>query len=115
MEERILEVILQIKAIKSKPGPRKYPEPLRQEIIELYIISKRRLALSKRLGVGTSTISNWRRSNRVPTGTANVNFKSISVFNKFTDSPRLIFSNGIFVENLSEEFLFRMISRAISK
>ena len=48
MEDNILDVISQIKVIKSKSGIKKYPESLKQKILDLYLGATRRKALAKR-------------------------------------------------------------------
>ena len=95
MEDNILDVISQIKVIKSKSGIKKYPESLKQKILDLYLGATRRKALAKRLGVGMSTITAWRRSKApiTPQDNRTENFRSISISNKISNSPRLMLHN----------------------
>ena len=118
MEKKILKVISQIEAINSQPGPKRFPKPLKQEILSLYRRSKERSKFAKRLGIGGSTIYYWLHSG-VSAKKSSVEqipkFKAVAVSSKVKESPKLVLSNGFSVENLSEEFLFKVLTHAISK
>lgn len=116
MEEKIQEIVFKIKSFRSLPGPIRYPESLKQEIIALYYQSKHPTRLVEQLGLSYGSVTAWRRiENSTPTLTKAVGiFKTIAVSPQPPAQMRLVFTNGIFVENLSEEFLLKVLKNAFS-
>lgn len=117
MEEKIQSLHAQIKLIKSKPGATRFPDPLKNEILELYQSSKQRTDLLRKLGLGFTTLQRWLKKenkNSILSSTTNTVFKTISISEKISVLPRIVFKNGIVIENVNEDFLLKVISYAIS-
>ena len=114
MENRIRKLASRIRAIKSKSVRPRYPAALKHEVLAVYQAAGKRLEVLRRLGLGYTTVAVWLRAEAVrPTGSGQT-FKSISVAATPSPRPILVFSNGISVENLSEEFLTKVLAHAFS-
>jgi|GEM_PF-6839488 len=104
MEDKIQEVVSKINIIKSKPGVQRFPESLKQEILALYRSSEGHFMIAKQLGLSQSTLTKWQRADALKSAlpATSAAFKTVSISAKQPQSLRLVLTNGIFVENLSE-------------
>ncbi len=115
MENQIQDLISQIQAIQSKSGKRsRFPPALKAAVVKVYRRSENRAKLRAQLGIGHSTLSLWLRLDAESRRSRKSAFKSMCVSEPKL-SPRLCLASGVSVENLSEEFLFKVLTDALSK
>ena|ERR1035437_7759640 len=112
MEDQLQDLIFKIQKIKSRSGRIRYPESLKRDVVALYRASQGRMKLLGQLGIGRATVAKWVKTDAVPLRLSESVFKSVSV--SPTSLPRLVLINGISVENLSEEFILKVLAYAFS-
>ena len=110
MEAKIQSVKEQITLMRSGPVKKRFPNSLKEEILSLYSTSENPMTLLRDLKVNYGTVVLWRKTVKPKSNSV---FRPVSISAKTTESPRLVFNNGICIENLSEDFLFKVLSNAI--
>ena len=115
MEDQIQKLVSQIHEIKSSTQRTRYPEEVKRSVIELYQHSgQKRMALLRTLGLNHNTVALWLKSDSRSVRATEPVFKAVSVDKAPALLPKLVLSNGILVENLSEELLMKVLSHALS-
>ena len=117
MEEKIQSLQAQIKLAKAIPCSTRFTDSLKKEILDLYQSSNQRSDLLRHLDLGLTTVCRWIRKENQKPGlnlTTNTIFKTISVSAKNLVAPRIVFKNGVIVENINEDFLLKVMARVIS-
>ena len=115
MQAKLQSVKEQITLIRSGPVKKRFPPSLKEEIVELYSASENPAQLLRELEVNSGSVANWRKAvkRNAKKEKSTSTFRPVSISKQTLESPRLVLANGICIENLSEDFLVKVLTHAI--
>lgn len=115
MQAKLQSVKEQIALMRSGPRKKRFPLSLKEEILYLYSASEHPMSLLRELQVNYGSVIMWRKTikPRVHKKQKGSSFRPVAISTNIPESPRLVLTNGIFIENLSVEFLIKVLSHVI--
>ena len=115
MQSSLQSVKEQITLMRSGSVKKRFPLSLKEEIVTLYLASENPAQLLKELDVNRVSVAKWRKTIKrkaikEPSGSR---FRPVTISKQASDCLRLVLASGIYIDNLSEEFLIKVLIHVI--